>query len=278
MIKNILKSGVSFILYFVLQCVAMMGMLVYEIVSGSVTLTNLENPDLMVEELTEVLYKVSVPSLIIGAIMFFVIFILYKIIRKHPFDFKKIELNKLLFFTCVGFLLNVVITTVVNGIGILLPQEMIDALNTSTDAALTGQPFVLILLGTGILVPILEELVFRYGICGTMARKNAIAAIIVSSLVFGIVHGNLIQGTYATVLGLVFGFVYLKTKNIWYPAIMHMAINSSTVVVSYLEMPWLYAVLAVASIVGIIIFIHKYPELKNIFKKGAYLENNQDTI
>ncbi len=278
MVKNLLKSSVYFIVYFVLQFVAMIGMLVYEIASGAVTLTNLEDPTLMAEELTEVLYKVSVPSLIICSIMFFAIFILYKLIRKHPFDFKKIEIHKLLFFACVGVLLNIVVTLIVNGIGMILPQELVDALNTSTDAALTGQSFALILIGTGILVPILEELVFRYGICGTMARKNAIAALIVSSLVFGIVHGNVIQAAYATVLGLIFGFVYLKTKNIWYPAIMHMAVNSSTVIVSYVEQPWLYAVFAAVAIVGIIVFIHKYPELKNLFKKGASLENNRDNL
>ena len=275
MVKNILKSSVYFIIYFVLQMVSMVGMLVYEIASGASTFT-MDDPELMAEELMDVLYKVSVPSLIISAILFFAIFILYKIIRKHPFDFKKIEVNKLLFFMCIGFLLNIVITLVVSGISLVLPKELVDALNASTDAALTGQSFALILLGTGILVPLLEELVFRYGICGTMARKNALAALIVSSLVFGIVHGNLIQGTYAAILGLIFGIVYLKTKNIWYPAIMHMAINSSTVVVSCFNLPWLYAVLAVVSIVGIVIFIKKYPELKNILKKDACLESHQD--
>ncbi len=277
MIKNILKSAVYFVLYFALQIVCATVLLFVDIFTGALTFTNMEDFDLMFSELEAHLYVIAVPSLIVTAILFFLFFIIYKKVRKHPFDFKTIEWKNLLFFASVGLLLNVVITLIVSSLAYVLPADMVSALDQSTGAALTGNLFVM-LIGTGILAPILEELVFRYGICGTLARSNATFALIASSLIFGIVHGNVIQAAYATILGLFFGFIYLKTKNIWYPAILHMAVNSSSVIVSYTNAVWLYAVFAVVAAVVIIVMIHKCPELKNIFKKNVYLENNTDNL
>jgi len=44
-------------------------------------------------------------------------------------------------------------------------------------------------------------------------------------LVFGLFHGNLVQFAYAFFLGMFFGFIYIKTKNIIYPIILHMIVN-----------------------------------------------------
>ena len=61
---------------------------------------------------------------------------------------------------------------------------------------------------------------------------------------------------------LIFGFIYLKYNNIWYPTIMHIAINSSSVIVTCTEAAWIYAVFAVLAIIGIVVLVKKYPELK----------------
>ena len=43
-----------------------------------------------------------------------------------------------------------------------------------------------------------------------------------SGLMFGLFHGNLNQFVYAFVLGLCFGFIYVKTGNIRYTIGLHM--------------------------------------------------------
>ena len=279
MVKNILKSSVYFILYFVLQIMGMVGFLAVDIFSGVFTFSDFQNADLMMEELTTYLYGIAIPSLIVSAAIFFLIFILYKKIRKHPFDFKNVEISKFAFFVCVGIILNIVITALVNAVAIVLPPELLNSLSESTNAALTGSPFLLLLIGTGILVPILEELVFRYGLCGTLSRSNKIFALIASALIFGIVHGNIIQAVYASALGLIFGIVYLKTNNIWYPIALHMAVNSSSVIVAQFEAIWLYIVFAVIAAIGIILLVHKRPEIKQLFKKeNVCIDENTDTL
>ena len=50
-------------------------------------------------------------------------------------------------------------------------------------------------------------------------------AVITSALMFGLFHGNLSQLFYAFALGLVFGYVYLKTGKLRYSIGLHMLIN-----------------------------------------------------
>ena len=93
--------------------------------------------------------------------------------------------------------------------------------------------FFLELLTAGIVVPVLEELVFR-GII--FKRLSAIVklpwAIIISSVIFGIVHGNLVQFVYATLLGAVMCFVYIRCKTILAPILLHMTANTISVLLS----------------------------------------------
>ena len=272
MVKNIFKSLFWVALYFILQTVGLLGVFFYDLFSQNLVFTDIQNADLFYEELMNYLYGIALPGLLVGAIVYFGIFIIYKLIRKHPFDFKTINYNKLLMCLCIGWILNVVVTILINVFALVLPESITNALNDSTALALEGFPLWFTLLATGICVPILEELVFRYGICGIMGRKNALVGLIVSSVIFGLVHGNPIQIVYATALGFVFGYIYLKHGNIWYPIMLHMAVNSSSVLVSSLEAPWLYGVFVALAVVNIVILIKQEPELKNFFKKGAYSE------
>lgn len=81
------------------------------------------------------------------------------------------------------------------------------------------------LLVVAILAPIMEELLFRKLLLDRTAGYGEGISLLFSGLVFGLFHGNLNQFTYAFVLGIFFSFVYIKTKNIIYPIILHMSIN-----------------------------------------------------
>ena len=78
----------------------------------------------------------------------------------------------------------------------------------------------------GIITPVAEELVFR-GI--VLSRLNlgfgVTPAIILSALMFGIYHGNLVQGIYGTLMGLIIGYVYIKYDALVYPILVHSGAN-----------------------------------------------------
>ena len=81
---------------------------------------------------------------------------------------------------------------------------------------------------TLVLAPILEEGAFRLVLYGWLRRFMAfLPAAVISSLAFGIYHGNWIQGTYAFLLGMVLAWGYEGSEYRKYPmaVLMHGAAN-----------------------------------------------------
>ena len=75
--------------------------------------------------------------------------------------------------------------------------------------------------------PILEEIVFRQIIFGAIYQRfNFLIAVFVSSLIFGIVHGELEHMFIYTSMGAVFAYIYIKTKRIIVPIAAHVAMNT----------------------------------------------------
>ena len=76
-----------------------------------------------------------------------------------------------------------------------------------------------------LLAPMLEEFLFRKQLIDRCAKYGEKTAILFSALSFGLFHMNLYQFFYAFGLGLVFGYVYTRTRRLRYSVIMHMVIN-----------------------------------------------------
>lgn len=76
-----------------------------------------------------------------------------------------------------------------------------------------------------ICAPIMEELLFRKYLVDRTAKFGEGVAIVFSGLTFGFFHGNLIQFSYAFVLGMFFAFIYVKTGKLIYTIILHMIQN-----------------------------------------------------
>ena len=93
-------------------------------------------------------------------------------------------------------------------------------LGYATDNALL--PKVLFMV---ILAPVIEEYIFRKQLIDRMYIYGEKLAVVTSALMFGLFHGNLSQLFYAFALGLVFGYVYLKTGKLRYSIGLHMLIN-----------------------------------------------------
>ena len=85
------------------------------------------------------------------------------------------------------------------------------------------------LLSTGILGPIIEELMFRGIIYNELKSKYSnMKSILITTIFFAIIHINIIQILYALIIGFILIFVYEKYNNIKAPIILHMASNITT--------------------------------------------------
>lgn len=80
----------------------------------------------------------------------------------------------------------------------------------------------------GIIAPVIEEYIFRGLILNRLRPLGDKAAIVFSAVMFGLMHGNLSQFLYATAIGIVFGYLAVKTGRIFYSSILHIAVNSYT--------------------------------------------------
>ena len=96
--------------------------------------------------------------------------------------------------------------------------------NTTSDLIM-GSPIWVVILVVVVIGPIVEELIFRKVIIDRMSVYGDRAAVLMSSIAFGLFHGNFHQLFYATALGLVLGYVYTKTRRCIYTVLLHMMVN-----------------------------------------------------
>ncbi len=82
---------------------------------------------------------------------------------------------------------------------------------------------------------ITEELLCRGLVLKLFSPVSKKFAVIASAVLFGVMHGNFNQMFNGFLLGLVIGYVAVKSKSIWIPIICHMAANTNAMVLGYLE-------------------------------------------
>nr|WP_155114075.1 type II CAAX endopeptidase family protein [Metabacillus mangrovi] len=82
--------------------------------------------------------------------------------------------------------------------------------------------------------PILEEIVFRKILFGTIYKKtNFILAAVISSVIFAVVHGDPAHILLYSAMGFTFAFLYVKTKRIIVTIIAHLSMNTFVVIIQY---------------------------------------------
>ena len=93
---------------------------------------------------------------------------------------------------------------------------------------------VSMLLLAGILAPFAEELFFRAVIYRWLRDQWGMwPAILVSSLVFGIVHVDPAVGAAAAVLGVLLAWIYERSDSLWAPVVVHILNNAVKILVLY---------------------------------------------
>ena len=90
---------------------------------------------------------------------------------------------------------------------------------------IASAPMPLLILLTVILAPLFEELIFRKLLLDRLSVYGSKFAIIITAVAFGLFHGNLDQFFYAALVGLVLGYVAVKSGNWLYSVLIHMVMN-----------------------------------------------------
>ncbi|MBQ4155144.1 MAG: CPBP family intramembrane metalloprotease [Clostridia bacterium] len=90
-------------------------------------------------------------------------------------------------------------------------------------------------LAVAVAPALLEEFVFRGAILGGLLKYGKAFAIFTSALLFGLMHGNLVQIPFAFLAGLIIGFVVVETGSFWSGVLIHFINNLMSVGLDYLK-------------------------------------------
>ena len=84
-----------------------------------------------------------------------------------------------------------------------------------------------VLLSAVIAAPIVEEVIFRGVVLGSLRKVFPAwwVSVLISAVIFGAYHRNPVAIVYASVMGIIAGIVYEKKRNLLFPIILHMANN-----------------------------------------------------
>jgi membrane protease YdiL (CAAX protease family) len=158
-------------------------------------------------------------------------------IRKKPIrerlDLNKVSWKKLWPILPLGVTLNLFLEYTIS----LLPiSEGILDEYAQASGIISRSSTLQMILATVIMAPILEEVLFR-GLIFKSLRKGMPwhLALILQALLFGVMHGQIIWISYATVIGIILGSLQMRYRSLFAPLILHFSVNVSNLFITPLK-------------------------------------------
>lgn len=149
--------------------------------------------------------------------------------KKNPdwYGFNRIPSYSYGTLLILAFVINIAISAIVNH---FVPQDGNASVETMKNL---GEVYpLLLLICTGVVHPLFEELMFRFLIFHNLEIFGFWPAAILSSLMFGLMHSTLSQILYAFTCGIILCMVNKNYKSIVPSIATHCFINSFTVLIS----------------------------------------------
>ena len=142
-------------------------------------------------------------------------------------------------WTMLFTLLILPVTYYLNMVSQLFVPNAVEA-NVEFFAGITGQviwnkPLWLNLLYIAALPAVIEEFIFRGVLFQGLRNCGLLKTALITSLMFGLAHGNLNQFMYAFAVGMFFAYLVEASGSVYASMLAHTLINATTVVLFYLE-------------------------------------------
>ncbi|MDO5405698.1 MAG: CPBP family intramembrane metalloprotease [Eubacteriales bacterium] len=147
---------------------------------------------------------------------------------------------------------------------------LLDPLSAGFERAgqlLSGPSLAVQILSVGLVIPLAEELVFR-GFAYERLREvlSVRGAVAASAVYFGLFHGNLVQGIYATVFGVILALLCERYDSLTAAWLFHGAANLTSILVTALGLQRLLAArrswMAAAAAAGGILILYSAYKIK----------------
>lgn len=177
--------------------------------------------------LKSVIYPVMTADYVLGAIL--LIWLNHYFSARNTID-GPIKWSQIISWGILGFVLTLVIQTVIQLISFTILKTTVPSQNTNEIMTIfTKYPYYMLAVSLG--APIMEELVFRKVFFGNLASFiSPISAAILSSLLFSLAHNDGHLAIYF-LIGLLFCYLYKRTGDIKTSMIAHILMNSLVLVI-----------------------------------------------
>lgn len=168
-------------------------------------------------------------SLIFSQLLILLPVLFYLFITKTS-PMKLIRFNKIdagtFFMTILFVILIMPLISFLNSISMLFSENTVVNMADS----MSSNPLALNLLLMAIVPSISEEFVFRGVFFHTYRKRNVIYGAILSGIIFGLMHLNFNQFSYAFAIGIIFALLIEATGSIYTTMLAHFIINGNSVV------------------------------------------------
>lgn len=175
-------------------------------------------------------------SLMVPALLFFLLYLGKRGKEEHPesvterLHFKKIKGSSVAMIIVFTYLM-MPLTTVVNAVSMLFVENTMMAVSDE----ILSLPFLGMISMVAVLPAFNEELIFRGIVYGAYRKSGRMwPAIILSGLVFGLMHMNINQAMYAFLLGVTMAALFESTGSIWSTILFHFVTNGNSCILMYL--------------------------------------------
>lgn len=257
-IKQLLKALCYFLLFVGSQFVVTFALeFLYGIKVGLEATASGEvlNDQVLVERAMEFLTRYSnIILLVSGLLTLFILWIFFLIRKKKLYKeacIAKFDKKKILPIILMGMAFALFVVCILNLLP--LPESLLSSYEQSTYSLTVGNVAVQ-LIAIVIVAPVVEEVIFRGLILSRLKKAMSVpVAILLNSLVFGLVHGQLLWIAYAFCLGVVLCVVVEKTGSLATSILLHMAFNfAGTLEIDFITEIWQVVILAIVSL-GILV-------------------------
>lgn len=150
-----------------------------------------------------------------------VVYLLTKKMPSHIPEKKPFKASQVFMF----FLITMAAMVIGNFISNILAALLTSGQGQNSLVAIASSQEVVPLLYAAVIAPILEELLFRKLLLDKLSVYGEKWAIIFGALCFALFHANLYQLIYTFCMGLILGYVYIKSRKIINTVVIHISVN-----------------------------------------------------
>ena len=126
----------------------------------------------------------------------------------------------------------------------------------------------------GLIAPAFEELLYRGVLFGQLRRSYSfLFSAVISALIFGGLHLNLVQFVYAFAMGYLFAFFFEKSGNVWFAIVAHVTANLTSLITTWCgSASWMFEHGKISLLVALIEGLVGILLLNTIMKKFEILK------